>query len=309
MRGLLTVSSNGLVYEGLSARRKSLPCRFFYDAAGSALFEHITQLPEYYLTRAELEILEAHGSEMVELIRDGGALVEFGSGSSLKTELLFPHVSGHVDYVPIDVSETALALACSRLSKRFANVSVHPIVADFSRQVALPRRILRQPKIGFFPGSTIGNLEPSAAAALLAHFRDILAAPMRLIVGVDVVKDVSLLLAAYNDSEGLTAAFNLNLLTRINRELGASFVISGFRHEARYNERLQRVEMHIVSQRDQDVRVGRHVFRFERDETIHTENCYKYTLEGFRALARSAGFAPEKIWQDGLGLFSVHALC
>jgi dimethylhistidine N-methyltransferase len=296
------------VLDGLSRPHKSLPCRFFYDARGSELFEEITRLPEYYPTRAEAAILRAHGAEMAEGVPDGGALVEFGSGSSLKTEILLGQLPRLGAYVTIDVSQSALSEAKSRLAQRFPGLDVRPIVGDFSYPVAFPDDLADHHKTGFFPGSTIGNLRPAEAQRLLRVFRAALSPGGRLIVGVDLEKDARKLVLAYNDAAGVTAAFNLNLLTRINRELGATFDLDAFRHESIYNPREGRIEMHLISTKAQQVAVRGRRFGFRAGETIHTENSYKYSIAQFQELARSAGWQPRRVWTDDDRLFSVHEL-
>lgn len=296
------------VLHGLSRPQKALPCRFFYDARGSELFEEITRLPEYYPTRTEAAILAAHAGEMADNVPEGGVLVEFGSGSSRKTETLLQHLRQLRAYIMIDVSRSALEDARDRLAKRFPTLDVRPIVADFSDPVALPADLAHGHRTGFFPGSTIGNLNPVEAQRLLRVFRGVLSPGSRLIVGVDLKKDLSILLAAYNDAAGVTAAFNLNLLARINREIGPSFDLDAFCHEAIYNARDGRIEMHLVSIKDQDVAIADRRFHFRRGETIHTENSYKYTVRQFQDLARAADWRPNRVWTDKDALFSVHEL-
>lgn len=296
------------VIEGLSMPRKSLPCRFFYDARGSELFEEITCLPEYYPTRTEIAILDAHAAEIASRVDDGAVLVEFGSGSSRKTEILLGCLPRLHAYVPIDVSESALEEAKRRLIKCFPALAVRPIAGDFSRLLALPPDLAKARKLGFFPGSTIGNFCPFAAGKLLGVMRRLLAPGGRLIVGVDLKKDARKLVRAYNDAAGVTAAFNLNLLTRINRELEGSFDLDGFRHEAIYDPREGRVEMHIVSIRNQTVTIQGLWFQFSAGETIHTENSYKYSISQFHDISCQAGWLPGRVWTDRRGLFSVHEL-
>jgi dimethylhistidine N-methyltransferase len=296
------------VIEGLSMTRKSLPCRFFYDARGSALFEEITKLPEYYPTRTEIAILEAHAAEMAESVPERAVLVEFGSGSSRKTEILLKHVRDLAAYVPVDVSASALDDAKRRLLERFPALSVRPVVGDFSRTLAFPDDLIKAHKLGFFPGSTIGNFSPAAARRLLGAMRDMLSPEGRLIIGVDLKKDARALVRAYNDQDGVTAAFNLNLLERINRELDGFFSLDCFRHEAIYDPREGRIEMHLVSIKDQAASVRGRWFRFLAGETIHTENSYKYTISQFQDLARSAGWLPGRVWRDAGNLFGVHEL-
>ena len=296
------------VVDGLSRPQKTLPCRFFYDARGSELFEEITALPEYYPTRTETGILQAHAAEMAGGMSDAGVLVELGSGSSLKTEILLAELPRSCAYVPIDVSHAALAGATRRLTARFPGLDVRPIIGDFAQPIAFPADLADRPKTGFFPGSTIGNLTPIEAGRLLAVLRATLSPGGRLIVGVDLKKDLRKLVAAYNDAAGVTAAFNLNLLARINREIGGAFDLEAFRHEAIYNPRDGRIEMHLVSRRDQDAAVGGRRFRFRTGETIHTENSYKYSIRQFQDLARASGWLAKCVWTDEGQLFSVHEL-
>jgi len=298
----------GAVLEGLSKPSKTLPCRFFYDACGSELFEEITRLPEYYPTRTEASIFDANAAEIVDGVPDGGVLVEFGSGSSLKTEILLRQVPRLGAYVSIDVSDSALKDATARLAAHFPTLDVRPIVGDFSYPVALPADLAGRHKTGFFPGSTIGNLTPAEAGRLLRVFRSVLSPGGRLIVGVDLKKDARKLVLAYNDAAGVTAAFNLNLLVRINRELGGAFDLEAFRHDAIYNPREGRIEMHIESLKDQTVSVGGRRIRFRAGERIHTENSYKYSITQFQELARSADWQPHRVWTDEDNLFSVHEL-
>jgi dimethylhistidine N-methyltransferase len=296
------------VIEGLSKACKVLPCRYFYDARGSELFEEITRQPEYYPTRTEARILEDNADEIVEIIGDGELLVEFGSGSSLKTEILLDRILPSVAYVPIDVSEAALADAKARLAKRYPVLDVRPIVANFSRAVTLPPDLGERRKTGFFPGSTIGNLSPREAEGLLAVFGKVIGKGGRLIIGVDLKKDPRILIDAYNDASGVTAAFNLNLLHRINRELGANFDPDDFRHEAIYDPQHGRIEMHLVSTRDHRVDIRERSFRFKSGESIHTENSYKYTVEQFRDVACASGWDAQRVWIDAKRHFSVHEL-
>jgi dimethylhistidine N-methyltransferase len=296
------------VVEGLSSSPKTLPCRYFYDARGSELFEAITYLPEYYPTRTETAILAAHASDIADRVPDGAILVEFGSGSSRKTELLLAEMLDLAAYVPIDVSDSALAGAKERLEARFPALHVHPILGSFNDDVAYSLDLRSRPKVGFFPGSTIGNLTRPEATKLLAGMARTLGPDGRLIIGVDLKKDPHTLVAAYNDAAGVTAAFNLNLLTRINRELRATFDLTQFRHEAVYNPREGRIEMYLVSGRAQQAGVIGRTFSFAKGERIHTENSHKYTVEEFHVLAREAGWRPEEVWTDNESLFSVHEL-
>jgi len=296
------------IIDGLSARQKTLPCRYLYDERGSELFEQITRLPEYYPTRTETGILEAHVAEIAGDGGEGQALVEFGSGSSRKTEILLEAMPDLLAYLPIDVSDSALDEAQCRLAARFPVLDIRPIHGDFSRNVKLPADLRFSRKIGFFPGSTIGNLNRGEARRLLESFRKILSPHGRLIVGVDLLKSEETLRLAYDDPAGVTGAFNLNMLARINQAFGPAFPLDAFRHEARFNRQKCRIEMHLVSTRDHSVDLLGHRFTFRRGETIHTENSHKYTIDGFRTLARSAGWSPERVWTDADGLFSVHEL-
>ena len=287
---------------GLSLPQKAIPPKYFYDAAGRRLFERICRLPEYYVTRAELSLTRMHIAAIARFAGQGCELVEYGSGESLKTRLLIRALRPAA-YVPIDISEIALRQSTRKLSKSFPWLKIIPVPGDFSRPIELPRA--RAPRVVYFPGSTIGNLDPEEAHAFLAMTRD---QAGRMLVGVDLKKDANVLHAAYNDSRGVTAAFNLNILARINRELGADFDLSQFSHYAFYNAAAGRIEMHLVSLARQRVRVARHRFGFDRGESIHTENSYKYSAEGFRALAARAGYSGKKLWTDRKGLFALHGL-
>lgn len=293
--------------EGLSAQPKRLSPKYFYDATGSALFERITLLPEYYPTRTELGILRHRAAEICALVPAGAALVEFGAGATTKVRTLLR--SCHVGaYVPVDISGDFLNAQADALRKDFPQLAVHPVTADFTAPFALPEAVRSMPKVGFFPGSTIGNFEPHEAARFLRSAREILGAGARMVIGVDLEKDDRLLAAAYNDAAGVTAEFNLNLLDRINRELGGNFARAGFAHRAIFNRERHRIEMHLVSRRSQTVRVMGRSFTFRAGESIHTENSYKYSPERFGALARGAGWAPLAAWTDPDRLFSVQAL-
>ena len=295
------------VLAGLAQPQKAVPARWLYDDAGSELFEKITALPEYYPTRAETEILSGRCAEFRELIGPGRAVVEFGSGSSVKTPLLL----GCIDpaaYVPLDISGDFLRAAAQDLAAKFPGLPVHPVEADFMREVALPAAVSDLPKLGFFPGSTIGNMVARTAVDLLRSMRATLGPGSQLLIGMDLIKDVAVLEAAYDDAEGVTAAFNLNLLERANRELGTRFVLDQFAHSAFYNAPQQRIEMHLVSRCRQQVALGEECFEFEEGETLHTENSHKFTIEGLRSLAEQAGFRAGPVWTDAHSLFSVHWL-
>ena len=287
---------------GLALPQKALPPKYFYDDPGSRLFERICRLPEYYLTRTELALTKANIAAIARFAGRGCELVEYGSGESLKTRLLIRALRPAA-YLPVDISQAALRGAAERLGREFPWLEIVPVNGDFSRPVELPRS--RAPRVVYFPGSTIGNLSPEEAHAFLSMTRGQAA---RMLVGVDLRKAATTLHAAYNDSRRVTAAFNLNLLARINRELGADFDPKSFEHYAFYNAAAGRIEMHLVSLTRQNVRIGRHRFAFEAGESIHTENSYKYSIEGFRALAAAAGYIGEKTWTDRRGLFALHAL-
>lgn len=296
------------VIDGLSRPQKTLPCRYFYDARGSDLFEQITELDEYYQTRTEAGILATHARDMMSGMSSDSVLVEFGSGSSRKTELLLEQLPDGAAYVPIDVSPDALAQARARLARRFPKLDIRPVIGDFSELSQLPSGLRERPKMGFFPGSTIGNLAPAEAARLLLRFRALLGTDGRLIIGVDLKKDKVTLERAYNDARGVTADFNLNLLARINREIEPVFDLGSFSHAAHYNDREGRIEMHLVSQLDQSFEIRGHMFSMRAGETIHTENSYKYSVEQFQALAHCSGWKPLRVWTDPRDLFSVHEL-
>jgi dimethylhistidine N-methyltransferase len=290
------------VIAGLSLPQKSLPPKYFYDDAGSRLFERICRLPEYYLTRAELALTRKHLASIARFAGRGCELIEYGSGESLKTRLLIRALRPAA-YLPVDISEAALRGAAARLSREFPWLEIAPVNGDFSRPLELPRARAR--RVVYFPGSTIGNLMPEEAHAFLSMTRG---QAGRMLVGVDLRKDANVLHAAYNDSRKVTAAFNLNVLARVNRELGADFDLKRFAHYAFYNAAASRIEMHLVSLARQTVRIGRHRFEFDAGESIHTENSYKYSVDGFRALAEQAGYAGRKVWTDRKGLFALHGL-
>ena len=296
------------VLDGLRRGRKTLPPKYFYDLEGSRLFEEITRLPEYYPTRTELGILNARGDEIASLCPPDAALVEFGSGSTEKIRRLLPHLPGLVAYVPVDVSGDFLGAEAAQLRADRPDLEVRPVVADFTHAFALPADLGRHPLVGFFPGSTIGNFEPEEAGLLLGRFGDLLGPDALLIVGVDLVKDVAILKAAYDDAAGVTGRFNLNVLRRINRELGADFDLDCFLHRAFFNAERSRIEMHLVSRCAQTVHVGGVRIVFAAGETIHTENSYKYTPDRFEALAARAGWPSATLFTDPDRLFAVYAL-
>ncbi len=294
------------VLTGLSQPRKSIPCKYFYDQRGSELFEAICALPEYYPTRTELGLLEAHAAEIAQLIEPGGTLVELGSGASQKVRLLLDAMAGPVTYLPVDISGAHLQQSAARLAADYTAATVIPICADYTQPFDLPE--LAGVRSGFFPGSTIGNFAPAEAIAFLKRTAQLLGPGSGLLIGVDLQKDPAILLPAYDDAAGVTAAFNLNLLARINRELGCSFDLAGFGHAVRYDPALGRLEMHLQSRRPQIAAVAGRPFRFAAGETIHTEDSHKYTITGFQALAGRAGWQPVKVWADPGQLFSIHFL-
>lgn len=297
------------VLEGLSRPRKTIPCKYFYDARGSRLFDRICELEEYYVTRTELSIMDAHAGEMAAAIGPRCLLIEYGPGSGRKTRLLLDHLDDPVAYVPIDISSDALTRFAHSLAIECPGLEVLPIVGDYTAGFKTPPSD-RPPsrRVVYFPGSTIGNLESPEAVRLLARAAESAGRDGGLLIGVDLKKDLGVLEAAYNDGPGVTAAFNLNLLIRINRELGADFRTDRFRHRAVWNEREGRMEMHLVSLVDQGVRIGTRQIHFAKDETIFTESCYKYSLGQFAGLSARAGWTLERVWTDPRRWFSVQYL-
>lgn len=295
------------ILSGFGSMPKRIESKWLYDAPGSKLFDQITELPEYYQTRTEIEILRKNADALAAQIPAGAALIELGSGSSIKTRILLDALPTLASYVPVDISDEHLQEAAGRITADYPDLEVLPIVADFTVPLALPTSLENTPKLVFFPGSTIGNFEPHQAAALMVHpaqWREVIA----FVIGTDLKKNTATLIRAYDDSAGVTAAFNLNLLTRLNRELGANFDLDSFVHEARWNETLSRIEMHLVSLRDQSVDIAGKRFGFAEGETIHTENSHKYDIEAFRRLAASAGWSPIDVWTDERELFAVHIM-
>lgn len=297
------------VIAGLSSPRKALDPKYFYDARGSALFEAICELPEYYPTRTELEMLSAAAPDMAARIGARNAVVEYGSGSGRKTPTLL-HALQPLAYVAIDISGEQLRSAVAQLAAELPNVRMFAVCADYTQAVPLPQldETGAQRRIVFFPGSTIGNFTVPEARDFLVNARQVAGSAGAMLVGVDLKKDARVLHAAYNDAQGVTAAFNLNVLRRINRELGADFDLERFQHRAHYDEKAGRIEMHLVSMRAQQVHVDGRTFQFNEGETIHTENSYKYSVEEFQSLARGAGFNPEHCWVDPRAFFSIHYL-
>ena len=296
------------VIEGLRQDQKAIPARWLYDDAGSELFEDITRVPEYYPTRAETEILTDRSAEFAEAIGQGRAVVEFGSGSSVKTPLLLRAIDPAA-YVPLDIAGDFLRQAADALSQKFPGLPVHPVEADFMRAVDLPDAVASLPKLGFFPGSTIGNMVPRTAVDLLRSMRSTLGtnhpAPSMLLIGMDLVKDREVLKAAYDDAAGVTAEFNRNLARRINRELGGTMPVDELRHEARWNDKYARIEMHLEAQSDIRFDVSGEPFSMRRGETIHTENSHKFTRRSSYLLLSASGWSPVKRWLDSEKRFSL----
>jgi len=296
------------VLTGLSRKPRSIPCRFLYDARGSELFEQITELDEYYPTRTEIGLLERHAGDIAHIVGEDVAIVEFGSGSSRKTEVLIAALRKLAAYVAIDISPAALSEAAMRLRDRFPGLRVITVTGDFNGPIRLPASVSTARKLGFFPGSTIGNLGKSEAIGFLKNAGALLGDDSALLIGVDLKKDESVLVPAYDDREGVTAAFNLNLLTRINRELGGTFDLAKFAHEAVYNADAGRMEIYITSREDQDVEVLGQQFSFACGERIHTENSHKYDLADITAMAEQAGWTHPRAWVDDDKLFSLNLL-
>lgn len=296
------------VLAGLAKPQKTVPSRWFYDDRGSELFERITGLPEYYLTRTEHGILRDHAAEMADFAGPGAVVVEYGAGAGLKTEILLAALEAPAAYVPIDVAGDFLAASARRIDGRFPGLEVRPVVADFTARFELPADLPAGRRTGFFPGSTIGNLDEATARAFLAQAGRHVGRAGRMILGADRVKAPEVLIAAYDDAAGVTAAFNRNLLERINRELGGDFDPGEFAHEARWNAARSAIEMHLVSRRAQRVRIAGQVFGFRAGESIHTEDCRKYTPGALEALAGAAGWRAVRLWQDAEGLFAVLGL-
>ena len=297
------------VIENLSREQKTLPCKFFYDKKGSTLFDRICELDEYYPTRTEVALLDRHGEEFAELSGPSCHLIEFGSGSSVKVRLLLDRLDEPAAYTAIDISRDHLIDAASALAEEFPALDVEAVCADYTQPLRLERENGNAGRrLGFFPGSTIGNFAPDEAHAFLERSAETIGPGGSMLIGVDLKKDEDTLVAAYNDREGVTAAFNENLLARINRELEGDFDLSAFSHDAVYNRQHGRIEMHLVSERDQTARVGDRSFDFRAGETIHTENSYKYSIEQFQGLCREARYEPVQAWTDPDGMFSLHFL-
>jgi len=293
------------VIKGMKTQPRSLAPKFFYDKKGSQLFDAICETSEYYPTRVEMAILEHNINEIVEYIGEDCLLIEPGSGSSQKVRIMLEAVNPRA-YIPMDISRDYLRLAAEDVASEYPWLEVHAACVDYTNPFSLPPCHENARKVAFFPGSSIGNFDPEHAITFLRNLACMLKPNDGLLIGVDLKKDADILNAAYNDADGITAAFNQNLLTRICEELDADFDLNKFRHHAFYNEQLGRIEMHLVSNESHRVSIGEHCFEFQKDESIHTESSYKYTIGEFQELAKKAGFTPAKVWTDMNSLFSVH---
>ena len=294
------------IVDGLSQAQKTISPKFFYDERGSQLFDKITKLPEYYLTDAELEIMRVNVGEMAELIGRTASLIEFGSGSSLKTRILLENLEDLAAYVPVDISEDHLWTSARQLRAEFPGLDVRPVVADFTKTFSLPTPTVMPVKnVIYFPGSTLGNFEHDAAMDLLRVMHEEAGENGALLIGVDLQKDADIIDRAYNDAAGVTAEFNLNMLRHLNKNYGANFDLGSFEHSATYDEDEGRVVIELVSQAEQTFEVGSTEFELADGETILTEYSHKYTLDGFAEMANNAGFTVEKAWTDAEQLFSV----
>ena len=299
------------VLEGLGRQPRSTPSKYLYDARGSELFEQITRLKEYYVTRADLALHRAHISDISARIGADAHVIELGSGAGVKTRLLLEALEHPRAYTPIDISAAALSAATSELERAFPHIPMHPLAADYTQTIA-PATLALEPaakrRIIYFPGSTIGNFEREPAVDFLARLRDMAGPRGAVLIGVDLIKPIEVLLAAYDDAEGMTAEFNRNLLERLQRELGARLEKSAFAHQARWSDEHKRIEMHLTAQRPTRIAIGQHSFEFASGESIHTESSHKYSLASFRQLAAAAGLRSEQAWLDPDELFSMHWL-
>ncbi len=295
------------VIRGLSQPQKGIAPKFFYDKRGSELFDRICEVEEYYPTRTEVSLLQQYSSDIAQLVGENALLIEYGSGNSSKVRILLDAFTKPAAYMPIDISKEHMIQATEDLAQSYPNLDIVAVCADYTQDFSLPATQARKRFI-FFPGSTIGNLEPASAVNLLQKACQKLTSGDAMLVGADLKKDPKRLEAAYNDSEGVTAAFNLNLLERINRELQGNFDLNSFKHYAFYNPEFGRIEMHLKSLKDQKVQIGDREFSFAEGETIHTESSYKYSQEEFQELAQKAGFLPTQVWMDSEQLFSLYYL-
>lgn len=298
------------VFAGLDGHPKSLPCKYFYDQRGSALFDQICELDEYYVTRTEIALLQRYGGEMAALMGPSCHLIEFGSGSPRKVPILLDALADAAAYTAIDISREHLLASSRALARNRPGLEVMAVCADYTRALDLPRPKSRPDAkpVVYFPGSSIGNFAPEDAIGFLRRTADMLQGGGEMLIAADLKKDPEILHAAYNDAAGVTAAFNLNLLARINTELGADFELAAFAHDAFYDAGKGRIEMHLRSLCDQSVHIAGRDFSFAEGERVHTENSYKYAVEEFEQLAREAGFSPLKVWIDDDRLFSIHYL-
>ncbi|MBB1332435.1 MULTISPECIES: L-histidine N(alpha)-methyltransferase [unclassified Pseudoalteromonas] len=299
------------VIAGLSQQQKNLPCKYFYDDNGAALFEQITELDEYYVTRTELSILTKHSQAIAKLLPDNLSIIEPGCGSGKKIAYLLAHLVNVKSFVPFEISNEMLNYSLAHLSPLFPELAISPLLGDFThsqmvKQLSRETQLDSQTNLVYFPGSTIGNFSPLKAIEIMKNFHRLCGINGYVLIGIDLLKDRQVLLDAYDDKQGVTAAFNKNLLQRINAELNADFDLSQFNHQSRFNEKLSRIEMHLISNCDQTVTVNGESFSFSQGESIHTENSHKYALQAFTELSAQAGLRLEQTWQDEQGYF---ALC
>ena len=298
------------VKKGLSSKPKTLPCKYLYDKKGSDLFQKICRLPEYYLTRTETSLLVSIAGEIAELVGPGCQMIEYGSGSSEKMRIILSALTAPESFTAVDISKEHLFAATNSLSRDFPLLKVNAVTADFAKPFTIPTMIGNGLRMGFFPGSTIGNFSHEEVVDFLKGTREAVGPQGVMLIGVDLKKDEQILRAAYNDSQGVTAAFNINLLARLNRDLGATFKLNQFQHNAYYDAALGRIEMHLVSLMEQSATLGSEVISFRKGETIHTENSYKYSQDQFKALSFSAGYKTIKAWTDPnlyFGMFFLQA--
>ena len=297
------------VIEGLGKNPKTLKPKYFYDNRGAQLFTEICTTPEYYPTRTEIKILNQNAEDIASQIGDNIALIEYGSGALEKIKILLNFLKEPVGLIPVDISEDQLFVSAKNLENLYPNLEILPVAADFTKPIPIPG-FSHPPKkyVAFFPGSTIGNFEPDLAIQFLQGVTKTIGLDGLLLIGFDLKKDIETLLAAYDDQRGITASFNKNLLSRVNAELGGNFNLNTFEHVARYNENKGRIEMHLKSTTEQTVSINKELFEFLEGETIHTENCYKFTKESFTAMSSKAGLSPVKTWTDDKNLFAVMLL-
>ena len=297
------------VIEGLGKNPKTLKPKYFYDNRGAQLFTEICTTPEYYPTRTEIKILNQNAEDIASQIGDNTALIEYGSGALEKIKILLNFLKEPVGLIPVDISEDQLFVSAKNLENLYPNLEILPVAADFTKPIPIPG-FSQPPKkyVAFFPGSTIGNFEPDLAIQFLQGVTKTIGLDGLLLIGFDLKKDIETLLAAYDDQRGITASFNKNLLSRVNGELGGNFNLNTFEHVARYNENKGRIEMHLKSTMEQTVSINKELFEFLEGETIHTENCYKFTKESFTAMSSKAGLSPVKTWTDDQNLFAVMLL-